>query len=60
MAPLPLAEAHLASGRLVELLPGQRIDVALYWQHLRLGAKLLETLTASVRQAAAAMLVPAG
>jgi LysR family transcriptional regulator (chromosome initiation inhibitor) len=58
MAPVATATPHLASGALVELVPGRRIEVALYWQHLRLGAKVLETLTSSVRHAAAAQLLP--
>jgi len=58
MAPLMTAAPHLANGALVELVPGRRIGVALYWQHLRLGAKVLETLTSSVRHAAAHQLHP--
>lgn len=58
MAPLVTAAPHLADGTLVELVPGRRIEVPLYWQHLRLGAKVLDVLTASVRQAAAARLLP--
>ncbi|EHM03277.1 transcriptional regulator, ArgP family [Acetobacteraceae bacterium AT-5844] len=58
MAPLATAKSHLTDGTLVELVPGRRIEVPLYWQHLRLGAKVLDVLTASVRQAAAARLLP--
>ncbi|MBK1661752.1 ArgP/LysG family DNA-binding transcriptional regulator [Paracraurococcus ruber] len=56
MNPLPLVEEHLRAGRLVELLPGRRLDVALHWQHARLGARLLEALTAEVVAAARASL----
>ena len=48
MTPLALAAPHLASGRLVELLPGRRIAVPLYWQRTRLAARLLERLTQAV------------
>jgi LysR family transcriptional regulator (chromosome initiation inhibitor) len=46
--PLSLVEGHLAAGRLVELVPGRRLDVVLHWQHARLGARLLERLTREV------------
>jgi LysR family transcriptional regulator (chromosome initiation inhibitor) len=52
MNPLSLVEAHLAAGRLVELLPGRRLDVPLHWQHARLGARLLDGLTREVVAAA--------
>lgn len=57
MNPLMLVEDHLAAGRLVELVPGKRVDVQLYWQHSRLGARLLDTLTDAVRAAARGALV---
>lgn len=50
--PYVLAQAHLAAGRLVELPPGRRIAVSLYWQRTRLAARLLEQLTQAVRLAA--------
>lgn len=53
MTPVALARPHLASGRLVELPPGSRISVALYWQRSRLAARLLERLTQAVRATAA-------
>jgi LysR family transcriptional regulator (chromosome initiation inhibitor) len=52
MNPLPLIADHLAAGRLVELVPGRRLDVALHWQHARLGARLLAALTKEVLAAA--------
>lgn len=58
--PLMLAEPHLAAGRLVELRPGRRLDVALHWQHARLGARLLDALTTEVVAAAGASLVRPG
>lgn len=45
MNPIQLVQAHLSSGRLVDLAPGRRLDVPLYWQHVRLGSTLLERLT---------------
>jgi LysR family transcriptional regulator (chromosome initiation inhibitor) len=52
MNPLALVQPHLAAGRLVELVPGARLDVALHWQHARLGARLLDALTQEVLEAA--------
>ncbi|MFN7288915.1 MAG: hypothetical protein ACK5TL_01125, partial [bacterium] len=51
---------HLAAGRLVELVPGRRLDVALHWQHARLGARLLAALTKEVLAAARDNLVQGG
>ncbi len=50
--PLALVEPHLASGRLVELRPGQRLDVPLHWQYARIGARILADLTREVVLAA--------
>jgi len=58
--PLIIAKPHLDAGRLVELVPGMRTDMPLYWQYSRLGAKLLERLSAAVSRAARGVLVPAG
>ncbi|WP_237214451.1 LysR family transcriptional regulator ArgP [Falsiroseomonas oryziterrae] len=57
MNPLMLVEPHIGAGRLVELRPGRRLDVALHWQHARLGARLLDALTTEVVAAARASLV---
>ena len=51
--PAPLAEPHLAAGRLTELPPSLRIDVKLYWTVARLHARALETLTRAVCATAA-------
>ncbi|KQB11472.1 LysR family transcriptional regulator ArgP [Rhodobacter capsulatus] len=56
--PLPLAAAPLAEGRLVELLPGAALEVPLHWQHVRLGARLLEALTREVAAEARRCLIP--
>lgn len=55
--PAKLAGPHLATGRLVELVPGAVLDVPLYWHHARLGARLLEALTKEVAAEARAQLV---
>jgi LysR family transcriptional regulator (chromosome initiation inhibitor) len=51
-----LVRGLLASGDLVELVPGQSLDVALYWQHWRVESQALRLLTGAVHAAAAAML----
>ncbi|MFN4194027.1 MAG: LysR family transcriptional regulator ArgP [Tabrizicola sp.] len=57
MNPEPLVAPHLASGALVELVPGTALDVALYWQFSRLAAPALAPLTQAIRRSAAEMLV---
>lgn len=57
MNPLGLIKDDLKSGRLIELLPGRHIDVALHWQYARLGARLLDVLTQEVVKAAGRGLV---
>jgi LysR family transcriptional regulator, chromosome initiation inhibitor len=57
MNPVALAAPHLGAGRLVELLPGRPLDVPLYWQHARLGARLIDRLTRDVVAAARVGLV---
>ncbi len=57
MNPLSLVEDALAAGRLVELVPGQRLDVLLHWQHARVGARLLDALTRAVVDTARRRLV---
>ena len=52
MQPLPLVRPLLASGALVELVPGATLDVRLYWQHARAASSLLEGLTRGVLGAA--------
>ncbi len=48
MNPQALAAPHLASRRLVELVPGRAIDVALHWQVSRLALPALALLTDAV------------
>lgn len=60
MNPLPLVQAHLAAGRLVELLPGRPVDVALHWQATRLALPQVERLTAAVLRVAGQRLLPMG
>lgn len=60
MVPDVSARDDLASGHLVELVPGRHLDVPLHWQHWRLDAPALADLTGRVRRAAGALLHPAG
>ncbi|MCD7108988.1 LysR family transcriptional regulator ArgP [Rhizobium sp. DKSPLA3] len=48
MNPEILVAEHLASGRLVELIPDTPLDVPLFWQINRLAADQLTTLTRAV------------
>ncbi|WP_370541398.1 LysR family transcriptional regulator ArgP [Agreia sp. COWG] len=48
--------AELQRGELVELVPGSRTDIALYWQRWNLTSPLLDALTNSVRSGAASSL----
>jgi LysR family transcriptional regulator, chromosome initiation inhibitor len=57
MNPLALVAGHLAAGRLMELVPNRHIDIALYWQSARLGARLMKDLTREVVAAAQTVLV---
>jgi LysR family transcriptional regulator, chromosome initiation inhibitor len=52
MNPASLVRGHIEAGRLVELLPGRPLWVALYWQHARSAAAMLARLTAAVLAAA--------
>ncbi len=52
MSPLALVTGHLQAGRLVNLWPGRSLDIPLYWQHVRIGKRLLEGLTREVLLAA--------
>ena len=59
MNPECLVRDHLEAGRLVELVPGVVIDVALYWQSARLPVPALERLGRAVAATAAEALVQA-
>lgn len=48
--PVQLAGEQLAAGRLVELIPGARLDRALYWQVNRLSANQLRPLTQAITE----------
>lgn len=52
MNPASLAQPHLEQGTLVELVPGERLAVALYWQHTRLQVPMLLRLSQAVTAAA--------
>lgn len=58
MNPAMLVEEHIATGRLVELVADQPVDVPLYWQVNRLSADALAPLTRAVAAAARATLLP--
>ncbi|HEY0275683.1 MAG TPA: hypothetical protein VGC31_06405 [Paenirhodobacter sp.] len=52
MNPGKLVAAHLAEGRLVEMVPGSYLDTPLFWQVSRLAADRLSALTEAVCHAA--------
>ncbi|KAA2236454.1 LysR family transcriptional regulator ArgP [Salinarimonas soli] len=52
MNPVLLAQKHLEAGRLIEFVPGARLEVTLYWQCARLGGRLLDGLTRAVTDVA--------
>lgn len=52
MNPEALVAPLLASGELVELVPGRTLDVPLYWQRWSLDAPVLRALTEAVADAA--------
>lgn len=54
--PTVMVDAPLAAGQLVELVPGQRVDVPLYWTVIRLQTQALRQLTEAVCAAAGAVL----
>lgn len=58
MNPASLVEDHLATGRLVELVPDTPMDVALFWQINRLAADQLAALTKDVIAVARQELLP--
>ncbi len=60
MNPEALAAKAIADGRLQELIPGQPLDVPLYWHVSRTVAGALKPLTAAVQSAASAVLRPIG
>ncbi|MVA74796.1 ArgP/LysG family DNA-binding transcriptional regulator [Auraticoccus sp. F435] len=61
MLPEPTISDALAEGELVALWPGDgHLDVALYWQHWRLGSTTTTALTRAVRDRAAQVLRPPG
>ena len=57
MNPLALVQDHLATGRLVELVPERRLDVPLYWQVAKLPLPELARLSQCVQGTAEKVLV---
>lgn len=58
LTPELLAGPLIASGHLVDLDRKVRVDVPLFWRHLRISGGVVAALTGAVREAAAAHLVP--
>jgi LysR family transcriptional regulator (chromosome initiation inhibitor) len=56
MVPESIARADIAAGRYVELFPGKKLDVPLYWQYWKIESAVLKELTAAVKAAAAEVL----
>ena len=54
--PEPMVAAHLAAGRLVELVPERPLDVGLHWQYARLTAGAISSLTRAVQRASRSVL----
>lgn len=52
MNPAHLVKSHLESGRLIEIIPGETLDIPLYWQISRLAADQLSALTRIVTDVA--------
>jgi LysR family transcriptional regulator (chromosome initiation inhibitor) len=57
MNPIHLAKEHIEAGRLVDLVPGQNLDIPLFWQVNRLAADGLSSLTKTIVEAAKRSLV---
>jgi LysR family transcriptional regulator, chromosome initiation inhibitor len=56
LVPEDVARSDIAADRLVDLSPGQHLDVPLYWQYWRLESATLSAVTVAVRGAAATAL----
>jgi len=56
MNPLQLVRGYLEAGTLVELVPGKRLPLPLYWQHSRLQVPMLGRLSKAVIETARATL----
>ena len=56
MCPTQMIAAPLASGELVELIPGRHLDVELYWQSWRLSIGWLDDFGAALKRRADAFL----
>jgi len=54
---LKVAE-HLQNGSLVDLMPGHRLPVALYWHCWNLNSAVLDALTHALKTAASVALSP--
>jgi LysR family transcriptional regulator (chromosome initiation inhibitor) len=45
-------ERDIAEGRLIELVPGRKVEVPLFWQHWKLGSAVVDELTDTIVAAA--------
>ncbi|OWJ98249.1 transcriptional regulator ArgP [Pseudomonas sp. A46] len=52
MAPEDMVRSHMEAGVLVDITPGQYLDVPLYWHSWRFNSKNLEKLSSIVRECA--------
>jgi LysR family transcriptional regulator (chromosome initiation inhibitor) len=57
LMPALQVQGQLTRGELIELLPGQYVDVPLYWHHWRQGGELLDNLTSHLQCAARIKLI---
>lgn len=60
MVPEHFALPAIATGELVEIAPGEHLDVPLHWHRWRLGSQALNALSAAVRRVATHALRPSG
>lgn len=58
LQPKALAQPHIDAGNLVELVPGDTMDVPLFWTVSRLHAQALQAMTEAVRNVAEQHLYP--
>jgi LysR family transcriptional regulator (chromosome initiation inhibitor) len=58
MNPAASSDGHLARKRLVDLFPGQWLEVPLFWQQWTLASPTLDALAAAIRSQTATSLQP--
>ena len=60
MMPELQVQQYLASGQLVDLVPGQHLDIPLYWHYWQTESPLMKSLRQAVEQQAAEVLLSSG